>query len=78
MTDTLYGASWMGHKRIDETMIYVHVAEHHRRAIPEACSAAAVSETDPDRRVLAMLSARGKNLPKAEAPKTETAAFAAV
>ena len=22
--------SWMGHKRIDETMIYVHVAENHR------------------------------------------------
>ena len=27
--------SWMGHKRIDETMIYVHVAEHHRREVPE-------------------------------------------
>src|SRR5512135_2030828 len=27
--------SWMGHKRIDETMIYVHVAENHRREIPE-------------------------------------------
>jgi hypothetical protein len=52
----------MGHKRIDETMIYVHVAEHHRREIPEACSAAAVSETDPDRRVLVMLSARGANV----------------
>ena len=68
----------MGHKRIDETMIYVHVAEHHRREIPEASAAAALSEADPDRRVLAMLSARGKELPKAEAPKTETAAFAAI
>jgi hypothetical protein len=28
--------------------------------------------------VLAMLSARGKNLPKTEVPKTETTAFAAV
>jgi len=70
--------SWMGHKRIDETMIYVHVAENHRREIPDCCSTAAVSETDPDRRVLAMLSARGKNLPKTEVPKTETTAFAAV
>ena len=47
--------SWMGHKRIDETMIYVHVAENHRREIPEPCSAAALNETAPDRRVLAML-----------------------
>ncbi|HEY5950683.1 MAG TPA: hypothetical protein VIV40_34560, partial [Kofleriaceae bacterium] len=67
----------MGHKRIDETMIYVHVAEHHRRDIPECCSAAALSEADPDRRVLAMLSARGKNLAKTEGPKTKEAAFAA-
>jgi hypothetical protein len=52
----------MGHKRIDETMIYVHVAEHHRREIPECCSTAAASETDPDRRVLAILSARGANV----------------
>jgi hypothetical protein len=26
--------SWMGHKRIDETMLYVHVAENHRRDLP--------------------------------------------
>jgi integrase len=32
--------SWMGHKRIDETMIYVHVAENRRREIPEAVLAA--------------------------------------
>ncbi len=25
---------WMGHKRIDETMIYVHVTETHRRDLP--------------------------------------------
>ena len=47
----------MGHKRIDETMIYVHVAENHRREIPEAIMA----ELDPDRRVLAMLGARGSH-----------------
>ena len=67
----------MGHKRIDETMIYVHVAENHRREIPEPCSAAALSGADPDRRVFAMLSARGKNLPKTEAPTTKEAAAAA-
>jgi hypothetical protein len=42
----------MGHKRIDETMIYVHVAEAHRRDIPAPMLAAAVNETDPDRRIL--------------------------
>jgi hypothetical protein len=69
MTDTLYGPSWMGHKRIDETMIYVHVAEHHRREIPEASATGALSETDPNRRILAMLSARGNELPRTEEPK---------
>jgi hypothetical protein len=56
----------MGHKRIDETMIYVHVAEHHRREIPDAVLAAAAGEPDPDRRVLKMLGARG-NRPVATA-----------
>lgn len=51
--------SWMGHKRIDETMIYVHVAENHRREIPEAVLAAVAGEHDPDRRILKMLAARG-------------------
>jgi integrase len=53
--------SWMGHKRIDETMIYVHVAETHRRDIPAAIVAAAAGETDPDRRILKMLAARGSH-----------------
>jgi integrase len=26
---------WMGHKRIDETMLYVHFAEAHLRPLPE-------------------------------------------
>jgi integrase len=54
--------SWMGHKRIDETMIYVHVAENHRREIPEAVVAAADTELDPDRRILKMLAARGSHV----------------
>jgi integrase len=58
--------AWMGHKRIDETMLYVHVAEAHHRPIPSVVSAAAASEADPDRRVLAMLGAR-KLVPASEA-----------
>ncbi len=54
--------SWMGHKRIDETMGYVHVAERSPRAIPEAILHAAENKTDPNQRVVAMLGARGKRL----------------
>jgi integrase len=48
---------WMGHKRIDETMGYVHVAERHRSIPPELVSAGMI-ESDPNARILAMLSAR--------------------
>ena len=50
---------WMGHKRIDETMRYVHVAESHMRPIPSELIEAGQGVADPDRRVLAMLSKRG-------------------
>lgn len=49
--------TWMGHKRVDETMLYVHVAEH-RREIPSGVLKAGARELDPDRRILAMLSER--------------------
>ncbi len=49
--------TWMGHKRIDETMRYVHVATAHRRPLPAPVLEAA-GESDPDRRVLAMLARR--------------------
>jgi integrase len=49
---------WMGHKRIDETMLYVHFAEAHMRPLPEGILAAARGHGDPDRRIIAMLSAR--------------------
>jgi integrase len=55
--------AWMGHKRIDETMLYVHVAKDHRRDLPPEVIAAGANETDPDRRVLLMLGARGTNVP---------------
>jgi integrase len=64
--------AWLGHKRIDETMLYVHVAESHPRELPEHVQEAASSATDPDRRILAMLSARGKNLAKTQTTETET------
>ncbi|MGE0404511.1 MAG: tyrosine-type recombinase/integrase [Kofleriaceae bacterium] len=50
--------TWMGHKRVDETMLYVHVAEQHHREIPSALVKAGAREIDPDRRVLVMLSER--------------------
>jgi hypothetical protein len=53
----------MGHKRIDETMLYVHVAENHRREMPATILAAANAEPDPDRRIVAMLGARGTFVP---------------
>ncbi len=64
--------SWMGHKRIDETMLYVHVASNHARAIPEALTAAAAGETDPDQRIIRMLGARGKLVAKAMVAIDET------
>jgi integrase len=57
--------AWMGHKRIDETMLYVHVAEAHPRELPEVIHQAGIQFVDPDRRVIAMLGARGKVLPPA-------------
>ncbi|MEO7732324.1 MAG: hypothetical protein ABIY55_15245 [Kofleriaceae bacterium] len=54
--------SWMGHKRIDETMLYVHVAEAHRRELPEAVRLAVGNGTDPDTPILKMLGARGSHV----------------
>jgi len=52
----------LGHKRIDETMIYVHVAEAHHRELPEIVREAARGIDDPDARVLAMLGSRGRHV----------------
>jgi integrase len=51
--------AWLGHKRIDETMLYVHVAEAHPRQLPAHVQKASRRIADPDQRVLAMLGARG-------------------
>jgi hypothetical protein len=50
------------HKRIDETMLYVHVAEAHHRELPEVVRLAAIGETDPDTRILRMLGARSSHV----------------
>jgi hypothetical protein len=49
--------SWMGHKLINETHRYVHVADAHMRALPPAIQAA-TTEPHADRRILKMLGAR--------------------
>lgn len=49
---------WMGYKRIDETMLYVNLADAHRRQLPEKCVASGARETDPDRRIIVMLGCR--------------------
>ncbi len=54
--------AWMGHKRIDETMLYVQFAGAHARPIPEGVVSASKDETDPTRRILAMLGARGSQM----------------
>jgi hypothetical protein len=67
-----------GTKRIDETVIYAHAAENHRREIPAAVSAAPAAEADPDRKVLAMLAARGSQVVADQGPETKKAAKAAL
>ncbi len=67
--------TWLGHKRIDETMLYVHVAEAHARELPEAVREAAAGEADPDKRIIAMLGARGKGVTKAATASGENAAI---
>lgn len=49
---------WMGHRRMEETMLYVNLAHSHRRPIPQSILDIGDTLTDPDERILAMLSAR--------------------
>jgi hypothetical protein len=68
---------WLGHKKIDETMIYVHVAEAHARNWPESVHEAAKSEIEPDKRIIAMLGARGKGVAKTNAALDQAVAVSA-
>lgn len=58
--------AWMGHKRIDETMLYVHVNGGHAHAVPEPLRRRGRRIGDPDARVLAMLGARSRLTAKYE------------
>lgn len=64
--------NWMGHKRIEETMRYVHIANHHWRPLPKAIVDAG-ADSDPNQRVIKMLSARsrGKGVAKEKARKSK-------
>lgn len=62
----------------DETMLYVHVAENHRRDTPDCILDAANGEHDPDRRVLAMIGARGSVVAAAVIASRKSAAATAV
>ncbi len=50
--------SWMGHKLINETHRYVHIAEAHYRDTPPVVLAAGEGEVNPDRRIIKQLGAR--------------------
>ena len=64
---------WMGHKRIDETQLYVHFADAHRRPLPPVLVALGAREHDPDRRVLAMLGGRCSSVAAVSDEKEEAA-----
>lgn len=58
--------TWLGHKRIDETMLYVNLAHAHAQPVPPEVLEAGQGEADPDLRALKMLGARGKTVATAE------------
>ena len=64
--------AWMGHKRIEETMLYVHLAETHGRELPPEIREAGIGEPDPDARIVRMLGARGTSVPRTEGIAAET------
>jgi integrase len=49
---------WLGHKSLQQTQQYTHLAENHRLEMPEHITRAGESEPDLTKRVLAQLSAR--------------------
>jgi len=49
----------MGHRAVTTTMGYVHVASSYMQPLAPEILAAGSREQDPDRRVVAMLGARG-------------------
>ncbi len=49
---------WLGLKAMTGTLGYIGFAKAHARVMPPEVLAAGASETDPDRKVVAMLGAR--------------------
>jgi hypothetical protein len=49
--------AWMGHGRIDETMLYVHVAASRMRPLPPELRAVSCPD-DPDQRIVHLLGLR--------------------
>jgi integrase len=67
---------WMGHKRIDETMLYVNLADNHRRELDRRLLEAGAKEQDPDRRILSMLGCRGTLVAPDSGARTEVTEIA--
>ena len=51
-----------GHKRIEEAMPCVHLADDHARELAAEIRDAAIGEADPDARIVRMLGARGSHV----------------
>lgn len=63
---------WLGHKSMQETQRYVHVASAHRRELPAVVLSASRSVEDPTQRILAMLGARGSHVAAMKEEAAET------
>lgn len=50
--------TWLGHKDLQQTMRYVHVATNHMRTIPKEVLQAGDREINPDQKIIKMLGAR--------------------
>lgn len=55
---------WLGHRRIEETMLYVNLDRDHARPMPAEVRTAGEGEVDPERRIIKMLGARGNVVAK--------------
>ncbi len=63
--------TWMGHKKIDETMRYVQFADDHHRSVPSSILNAGEVFADPNQRIIAMLGARGNMAATEDREETE-------
>lgn len=54
--------AWMGHARMEETLLYVHVAQAHPRPLPAHMAEAGLGEIDSELRALRILGARAAQI----------------